>query len=172
MTATSPTLRWGIIGPGGIAQAFLRGLEGSRTGKLVAIGTRNAKKPGLAEKFPGARIIEGYEALLADPEVDAVYIATPHPSHAEWAIKAAEAGKHALVEKPMALNAYDAEAMFHAARKAGTFMGEAFMYRLHPLIGKLVDTVKDGAIGEVRVIHTSFGFMMPKVMPEHRLYAN
>ena len=75
MTATSPTLRWGIIGPGGIAQAFLRGLEGSRTGKLVAIGTRNAKKPGLAEKFPGARIVEGYEALLADPEVDAVYIA-------------------------------------------------------------------------------------------------
>ena len=112
--------------------------KGSRTGKLVAIGTRDAKKPGLGEKFPGARIVEGYEALLADPEVDAVYIATPHPGHAEWAIKAAEAGKHVLVEKPMALTAFEAEAMFHAARKAGTFMGEAFMYRLHPQTAKLV----------------------------------
>ena len=67
-----------------------------------------------------------------DPEVEAVYIATPHPGHAEWAIKAAEAGKHVLVEKPMALTAFEADAMFHAARKAGTFLGEAFMYRLHP----------------------------------------
>ena len=96
-------VRWGIIGPGAIAKDFRRGLNGSKSGKLVAIGTRNPKKPGLAETFPEARILDGYEALLDDPEVDAIYIATPHPGHAEWAIKAAEAGKHVLVEKPMAL---------------------------------------------------------------------
>src|SRR5688500_12925448 len=86
MAATSSPLRWGIIGPGGIALAFQGGVKGSRTGKLVAIGTRDAKKPGLSDKFPGARIVEGYQALLDDPEIDAVYIATPHPGHAEWAI--------------------------------------------------------------------------------------
>ena len=172
MAATSPPLRWGIIGPGGIALAFQGGVKGSRTGKLVAIGTRDAKKPGLGDKFPGARIVEGYQALLDDPEIDAVYIATPHPGHAEWAIKAAEAGKHALIEKPMALSAFDAEAMFHAARKAGTFMGEAFMYRLHPQMEKLRELIQSGAIGDVRMIHASFGFAMPRFMPEHRLYAN
>jgi predicted dehydrogenase len=172
MAATSSPLRWGIIGPGGIALAFQGGVKGSRTGTLVAIGTRDAKKPGLSDKFPGVRIIEGYQNLLDDPEVDAVYIATPHPGHAEWGIKAAEAGKHVLIEKPMALSAYDADAMFHAARKAGTFMGEAFMYRLHPQMHKLRELIQSGVIGEVRLIHASFGFAMPRFMPEHRLYAN
>src|SRR5258708_2347197 len=92
-------VRWGIIGPGAIAQDFQRGVRGSRTGKIVAIGTRNPTKEGLAGQFPGARIHDGYQALLDDPEVEAVYIATPHPGHAEWAIKTAEAGKHVLVEK-------------------------------------------------------------------------
>ena len=96
---TSNKIRWGIIGPGSIAKAFAGGVAHSRTGRLVAIATRNPGKAGLAESFPGARILDGYEALLDDPEVEAVYIATPHPSHAEWAIKAAEAGKHVLVRK-------------------------------------------------------------------------
>lgn len=169
---TSEPLRWGIIGPGGIARAFAGGVAHSRTGKLVAIATRDPQKPGLADAFPGARIIEGYDAMLADPEVEAIYIATPHPSHAEWAIKAAEAGKHVLVEKPLALTAFEADAVFHAARKAGTFAGEAFMYRLHPQTAKLVELIKAGAIGEVRVIKSSFGFAMPRFDPSHRLYAN
>ena len=140
--------------------------------ELVAIGSRNPGKAGLAETFPGARILDGYDALLADPEVDAVYISTPHPTHAEWAIKAAEAGKHVLCEKPMGLTAFEADAMIHAARKAGTFLGEAFMYRLHPQTAKLVELVRSGAIGDVRIIRSSFGFAMPGFMPEHRLYAN
>ena len=73
----SSPLRWGIIGPGSIAKAFAGGVAHSQTGKLVAIATRNPGKPGLAEAFPGARILDGYEAMLADPEVDAIYIATP-----------------------------------------------------------------------------------------------
>ena len=96
-------IRWGILGPGTIARAFAGGVAHSRSGALVALGARDASKPGYADQFPGARVHAGYEALLADPEIDAVYIATPHPHHAEWAIKAAEAGKHALVEKPFGL---------------------------------------------------------------------
>ncbi|RWF47133.1 MULTISPECIES: aldo/keto reductase [unclassified Mesorhizobium] len=171
MTVSTP-IRWGILGPGGIAKAFAGGVAGSRTGTLVAIGARNPGKPGLAESFPGARILDGYEALLADPEIDAIYIAVPHPGHAQWAIRAAEAGKHVLCEKPLALTAFEADAMMHAARKAGTFLGEAFMYRLHPQTLQLVDLVKSGVIGEIRMIKSSFGFAMPDFMPEHRLYAN
>jgi predicted dehydrogenase/aryl-alcohol dehydrogenase-like predicted oxidoreductase len=165
-------LRWGILGPGGIARAFAAGVAGSRTGTLVAIGTRDPNRAGLAESFPGARIVAGYETLLADPEVDAIYIAVPHPFHAEWAIRAAEAGKHVLCEKPIALTAFEADAMIHAARKAGTFLGEAFMYRLHPQAAQLVELVKSGEIGEIRLIKSSFGFAMPSFMPQHRLYAN
>ena len=170
--SANKTVRWGIIGPGGIAKAFAGGVADSRTGILAAIGTRDPGRSGLADSFPGARIVAGYEALLADPGVDTVYIATPHPYHAEWAIKAAEAGKHVLCEKPLGLTAFEAAAMMHAARQAGTFLGEAFMYRLHPQTKKLVELVKSGAIGEVRMIKSSFGFAMPGFMPEHRLYAN
>ncbi|MBZ9888245.1 aldo/keto reductase [Mesorhizobium sp. BR1-1-3] len=171
MTATTP-IRWGILGPGSIAQSFAGGVAASDTGKLVAIGARNPAKPGLAERFPGARILDGYDALLADPDIDAVYISIPHPGHAQWAIKAAEAGKHVLCEKPLALTAFEADAMMHAARKAGTFLGEAFMYRLHPQTKKLVELIRSGVIGEIRMIKSSFGFAMPGFMPQHRLYAN
>lgn len=165
-------LGWGIIGPGTIARTFAAGLAHSRSGRLVAIGTRDAGRPGLGDGFPGARIHAGYDALLSDPEVAAVYIATPHPSHAEWAIKAAEAGKHVLVEKPLGLTAFEADAILHAARRAGTFMGEAFMYRQHPQTARLLALIREGAIGSVRMIQSSFGFAMPAFDPEHRLYSS
>lgn len=165
-------VRWGILGPGTIAREFAGGLAHCQSGELVAIGTRNPGKPELAEHFPGALVHNGYQALLADPQIDAVYIATPHPLHAEWAIKAAEAGKHVLCEKPMGLTAFEADAMFHAARKASTFMGEAYMYRLHPMTTKIIDLVASGEIGEIRAIKSTFGFAMSRFMPEHRLYAN
>jgi predicted dehydrogenase/aryl-alcohol dehydrogenase-like predicted oxidoreductase len=171
MTATS-VLRWGIIGPGAIARDFRRGVLASQFGKLVAIASRNPTKPELKEQFPECRILDGYEAMLTDPEVDAIYIATPHTGHAEWAIKAAEAGKHVLVEKPMALSAFEIDAILHAHRKAGTFAGEAFMYRLHPQTKKLWQLLADGAIGEVRAISSSFGFQMPRFMPESRAFAS
>ena len=167
-----PKIRWGILGPGSIAKAFAGGLAHSRFGELVALGTRDPRRAGLAQDFPGARIHAGYDALLGDGEVDAVYIATPHPFHAQWAIKAARAGKHALVEKPLGLSAFEADAMMHEARKAGTFLGEAFMYRHHPQTRKLIALIGEGAIGDVRMIKSSFGFALPKFMPEHRLYAN
>src|SRR5690606_32220074 len=122
----------------------------------------NPDRPDYAEHFPGARVVAGYEALIADPDVDAVYISTPHPQHAQWGIKAAQLGKHVLCEKPMGLTAFEADAMFHAARKAGTFMGEAFMYRVHPMSQKLIDLIAGGEIGDVRMVKSSFGFAMPR----------
>lgn len=169
---TDKTIRWGIIGPGSIAKAFKAGLAQSRHGVLAAIASRNPTRPGLDADFPGVRIVDGYEALLADEGIDAVYIAVPHTGHAEWAIKAAEAGKHALVEKPLALTAHEADAVFHAHRKAGTFVGEAFMYRLHPQTAKLIELVRSGAIGEVAMIQSSFGFSMGNFQPQHRIFAS
>ncbi|WLD99504.1 aldo/keto reductase [Agrobacterium leguminum] len=171
MTTEQP-IRWGIIGPGTIARTFADGIAHSRTGRLEAIATRNPDKPGLAEAFAGARIIGGYDALLADPAIDAVYIATPHTGHAEWAIKAIRAGKNVLVEKPIALSAYDADAIFHEAKKAGVFAGEAYMYRLHPQTAKLLELVKARAVGDIRIIRSSFGFNMGSFRADHRLFAN
>ncbi len=172
MAASTSPLRWGIIGPGAIARDFRRGVLDSEHGKLEAIATRNPEKPGLREQFPEARILEGYDAILKDPNVDALYIATPHTSHVEWAIKAAEAGKHVLIEKPMALSAFETDAVFHAHRKAGTFAGEAFMYRLHPQTQKLWELIAAGTIGEIRFVEASFGYQMPRYMPEHRIFAS
>ncbi|MCO4319352.1 aldo/keto reductase [Phyllobacterium sp. 21LDTY02-6] len=165
-------IRWGIIGPGTIARTFAEGIAHSERGSLVAIATRDASKPGLSEAFPGARVVEGYEALLAGADIDAVYIATPHTGHAEWAIKAIRAGKHVLIEKPMSLSAFDADVIFHEARKAGVFAGEAYMYRFHPQTLRIVELVRQGTIGDVRIIRSSFGFNMGSFRPEHRLFAN
>lgn len=165
-------VRWGILGPGTIARTFAAALPHSETGQLVAIGTRDAGRPDLARHFPGARVHEGYAALIEDPQVEAVYIATPHPFHAEWAIRALEAGKHVLVEKPMGLSAWEAEAIIRVARGTSLFLGEAFMYRLHPMTAMLVELVTAEAVGAVRMIQSSFGFQMPRVDPAHRLYAN
>ena len=165
-------LRWGIIGPGTIARTFSAALQHSEGARLVAVGTRDPARPGLSDGFPGARVVHGYQALIDDPEVEAIYIATPHSGHAEWAIRAAEAGKHVLCEKPIAVSAHEAEAAIHAARKAGTFLGEAFMYRLHPQTQRLIDLVKSGTVGDVRTIKASFGFRMGNPDPKHRLLAN
>src|SRR5690606_25677785 len=170
--AMTSKIRWGIIGPGSIAKAFRGGVADSRHGTLAAIATRHPEKPGLATDFPGARIVHGYEALLADPDIDAVYIAVPHTGHAEWAIKAAEAGKHVLVEKPLALSAFEIDAVFHAHRQAGTFAGEAYMYRLHPQTAKIGELIRSGAIGTVGMIQSSFGFSMGSFQPQHRLFAS
>ena len=164
-------IRWGILGPGTIARTFAGALARSRNGRLVAVGARDPARVDYAAAFPGARVVAGYQALLDDPEVEAVYIATPHPQHAEWAIKAAAAGKHALVEKPIGLTAREAEAVFDAAREAGTFMAEAFMYRVHPQTARLLALIGEGLIGEVRAIKSSFGFALD-FDPTHRLYAN
>ena len=152
-------LRWGILGTGKIARAFTKGLQGSKTGKLVAVGSRSqATAEEFGEEFGVSRRHRSYEALLSDEEVEIVYISTPHPMHAEWSIKAAEAGKHVLCEKPLTLNHAEAMAVVEAARSQDVFLMEAFMYRCHPQTIKLVELVRERAIGEVRLIQATFSF--------------
>jgi predicted dehydrogenase len=118
-------IRWGIVGPGEAARDFIAGTLGSGSGTVLCIATRNHKNDTLQKKFPGIEIVDGYDSLLKNNSIDAVYISTPNNTHAEFAIRAAEAGKHILCEKPIALNAAEAEAMFEAAHQANTFLGEA-----------------------------------------------
>ncbi|MGD7705142.1 aldo/keto reductase [Microlunatus sp. Y2014] len=163
-------LRWGILGPGRIARAFARGLAASRTGRLVAVGSSDeARAKALLDEVPdathgaaartyGGADGVGYRALLADADVDAVYIATPHPQHGRWAIAAARAGKHLLVEKPITPTRAAAMAVLEAARAHDVFCMEAYMYRCHPQTRRLVELVTDQAIGRVLSIQAQFSF--------------
>lgn len=165
-------LKWGIIGTGNIAHSFARGLDKSQKCELLAVGSRsieNAKK--FADEFKVKKFYGSYEDLLSDPSVEAVYISTPHPQHAEWAIKAAQAKKHILCEKPIGINYPEALAIVEAAKENDVFLMEAFMYRCHPQTKKLVELLKAKAIGEVRVIHASFSFSA-SFKAESRLFSN
>lgn len=162
-TAPSPsvskTLNWGVIGPGRIARKFAAGLAQTDTGVLYAAASRDvARAQQFLDEFGGGKAYDDYQAMLDDPALDAVYIATPHPFHAEWAIKAARAGKHILCEKPVTLNYGDALAVTDAAAEHGVAFLEAFMYRCHPATKKAYDLVASGAIGAVQRIRASFAF--------------
>jgi predicted dehydrogenase len=165
-------LRWGILSTGKIAGRFAVSLASSRHGELVAVASRT---PEAAERFAAEhgihRIHYQYESLPTDPTVDAIYVATPHPMHAEWAIRAAEAGKHILCEKPLTLNHQDALRVIEAARRHDVFLMEAFMYRCHPQTQRLVELIREGAIGDVRVIQATFGFNS-NYDPQSRIYSN
>jgi len=172
--ATVPPLRWGILATGRIAGVFAEGLKSARAGRLVAVGSRSAES---ARRFATEHGIDSahthatYEGLLADPEVEAVYISTPHPQHAEWVEKAAEAGKHILCEKPLGLNQAEAVAMVGAARRAGVVLMEAFMYRCHPQTAKILALIREGALGTVGLVQANFSFRT-EYQAESRLWSN
>ncbi len=169
---TIPSLRWGILGPGSIAKKFAKAIPAAQHATLVAVASRSLDKAkAFATEFGVARVHGSYEALLADPEVDAVYIATPHPFHPRWVIAACEAKKHVLCEKPIALNSWQTEAMIQAARENGVFLMEAFMYRCHPQTARVLELVRSKAIGDLRVIRATFGFRAGE-NPESRLMNN
>jgi predicted dehydrogenase/aryl-alcohol dehydrogenase-like predicted oxidoreductase len=155
----STRIRWGIIATGAIGTTFARGLKMCQTGQLYAVASRSQEKAeAFAREWGAHAAYSSYQALLDDPQVQAVYISTPHPMHAEWAIRAAEAKKHVLVEKPFAINFAQAMAMTEAAIVNDVLMMEAFMYRCHPQTARLVELLKSKAIGDVRVIQATFSF--------------
>jgi predicted dehydrogenase/aryl-alcohol dehydrogenase-like predicted oxidoreductase len=166
----SDKLRWGLLGTGAIATAFARGLKTTRTCELLAVASRTQDK---ADKFGNEFAVPhrygSYEAMLADKDVQAVYVSTPHPHHAEWAIKAARAGKHILCEKPLSVNHPTAMAIVEEARLNNVFLMEAFMYRCHPQTAKLVELIRGRAIGDVRVIQATFSFHSSP-NPNSRIY--
>jgi xylose dehydrogenase (NAD/NADP) len=153
------TLRWGILGPGRIAPRLVRAVGLSRRGELTGVASRDpdraatfAKTHGIAESFGS------YEALLAASDIDVVYVSLPNHLHAEWAIRALDAGKHVLCEKPLALSVDDVDAIAAAATRAGRIAVEAFMYLHHPQILRAVDLARSGALGHLELMNGTFSF--------------
>ena len=163
-------IKWGIMGPGHIAETFAGSLPSSKTGELFAVGSRALERAeAFGDEYNIPRRYGSYEDLLADDEVDAVYIALPNHVHLEWAVKTAQAGKAVLCEKPLTINAAEAVELFAAVEDTGVFFMEAFMYRCHPQTARLVELIRDGAIGEVRVIQVAFSYDLGD---SDRAYAN
>ena len=161
-TKTPKPLHLGILSCANIAKQFVRDVMGSPAVHIDAVASRQLPRAKeFANQFGIARAMGSYEAMLADPLLDAIYIPLPNSMHAEWAIKALQAGKHVLCEKPLALGLDEARRMFNAARANGLMLLESYPYWFQPQTGDLVKhlTATDGSgIGHIRSVHTSFGF--------------
>ncbi len=153
-----------------IAGKFATDLPQSNSGELVAVGSRNQASADRFAGVYGGRGVEGYEALLNDPQVQAVYNSLPNGLHHEWSIKAMRAGKHVLCEKPFALNVAEAEQMFSVAEETGRVLVEAFMYRAHPQTQKLIKMVRGGVIGDLKLIRSNFTFYKEPTMGDARYH--
>jgi D-xylose 1-dehydrogenase (NADP+, D-xylono-1,5-lactone-forming) len=154
-------VKWGFLSTANINDKLLPGAEASPDVDLVAVASRDA---GRAEAYALERGIGraygSYEDLLADPDVEAVYISLPNSMHVEWSVRALEAGKHVLCEKPLSRHPDDVERAFDAADKNGRILMEAFMYRHNPQTERLVELVKGGAIGRLRLVRAAFSFSL------------
>lgn len=164
--------RWGIIGPGTIAHNFADGLKEAPSGTLMAIAGRNdVRRNAFGDAYavaPDKRYADDRQ-LCADPDIDAIYIATPHPFHTELSIRAMRAGKPVLCEKPAGLTAAQVTALTEVAAQQSIFFMEALMYRCHPQIARMIEIIKSGEIGEILHIRADFGFGAP-FDPASRLY--
>ena len=153
------SLNWGLLGTARINRSLIPPLRLSVRNNLLAVASRTQERADTyAADWSIPRAHSSYEALLADPEIDVIYIPLPNQLHAEWAIKAAKAGKHVLCEKPLALTPEDVDAMTAAATDAGTFLIEAFMYRFHARTLKIKELVDSGTIGDIHHIKGAFTF--------------
>lgn len=164
------TIRWGILGPGSIAHKFATGLQSLTDAKLVAVGSRSIETANaFADTYNAPRRHVGYEALVNDPEVDAIYVATPHSFHQEHTELCLRAGKAVLCEKPFAINRSQAESMVATARSTGVFLMEAMWTRFLPLLLRVRELIAAGEIGELRMLWSDFGFRT-SVNPQSRLF--
>ena len=154
---TDQTLRWGLLSTARINQALIGPLRNSKRNKLVAVASRNQETAdAYARQHNIPQAYGSYDALLADPEIDVIYNPLPNQMHAEWTIKAVEAGKHVLVEKPIALSVAEVYAMDAAAKKHNRVVSEAFMYRHHPQTLKIIELIESGKLGTVRFVRGCF----------------
>ena len=165
------TVRWGVVGTGGIASAFVDDLQLVEGAEAVAVGSRAQES---ADRFAAehslGRAHPTYEALVTDDEVDVVYVATPHPGHHAAALLAIEAGKAVLVEKPFTMDAAEAESLVTAARDRGVFLMEAMWARFVPWAVRLRELLADGTLGDVREVIADHGQWFPQDA-SHRLFA-
>ena len=159
--ASVEPVRWGILSTARINEAVLAGARQTDRAEVVAVASRDAAR---AENYARQHGIErahgGYEALLEDADVEAVYVSLPNSQHAEWSIRALEAGKHVLCEKPFGRHPAEVEHAFDTAERAGRVLMEAFMYRHHPQTRTLEEVVASGAIGELRQLRALFSFTL------------
>lgn len=164
----APVLRWGILGPGWIAHRFVESLAKYSTQQVVAVASRSQ---GRADEFAAAhslpRSFGGYDALLADPDVDIVYVSTPHTEHHACALAAIAAGKHVLVEKPLAVDAARAAEIGSAAAEAGVFVGEAMWTKFLPKFDVIAQILESGVLGEIRTVLVDHGEYFST---DHRIY--
>lgn len=166
----APTLRWGILGPGGIADSFVAALKAETTQQVVAVGSRNAQRAeAFASKWDIPGVHGSYDELVSDPNVDVIYVATPHSHHREHALQAIAAGKHVLVEKAFTRNAAEAREVVAAAREKGVFCMEAMWTRFLPHMVALRSLISDGAVGDIVNLRADHGQFFP-FNPEHRIY--
>ncbi len=157
-------LRWGVISTSNIGRAAVNpAIQASYNGELVAVASRSGEAAReFAEKSGIPTAYGSYEALLEDEGIDAVYNPLPNSLHKEWSIRAAEMGKHILCEKPLALNAAQCREMEAAASANGVKLMEAFMYRFHPRTDRVLEMIRGGTIGELRMIRSSFTFLLTR----------
>jgi predicted dehydrogenase len=161
VTTNAQTVGWGVLGPGRIARSFAADLLVVPGARLVATGSRDEQRAAAFAAEFGGRSHGSYEALVADPEVDVVYVATPHVAHAEHTRLALEAGKAVLCEKPMTLDAATTSALFAEAAERGLFLMEAMWMACHPTIRTLLRLLADGEHGTARQVQASIGFVVP-----------
>jgi predicted dehydrogenase len=155
----SKRIKWGIVGLGNIAAKFASDLILIENAELNAVASRDIVKANeFAEKFKALKTYDSYDSLFEDPEVEIVYIATPHNSHVELSIKALENGKHVLCEKPMALSYKDAQRMIEVSKKYNKFFMEAFWTRFIPSVQDVLEKINNGVIGDVNYINADFAF--------------
>jgi xylose dehydrogenase (NAD/NADP) len=152
---------WGILSTADINRKVIPGAHASEKVDLLAVASRDQDRAdAYAQEWEIPRAYGSYEELLADAEIEAVYISLPNTLHCEWSIRAVEAGKHVLCEKPMSRRAADVEQAFDAAERAGRILTEAFMYRHNPQAKRLRQLVDDGAVGELRLVRSCFSYSL------------
>jgi D-xylose 1-dehydrogenase (NADP+, D-xylono-1,5-lactone-forming) len=152
-------VRWGIVSTADINRKVIPGAKESPKVELLAVASRTQDRAdSYVREWGIERAYGSYEALLDDPEIEAVYISLPNTMHAEWSIRAVEAGKHVLCEKPLSRHPDDVAAAFDAAERAGRLLSEAFMYRHNPQTKRLEELVEQGAVGELRLVRSAFSY--------------
>ncbi|HVB73189.1 MAG TPA: Gfo/Idh/MocA family oxidoreductase [Ktedonobacteraceae bacterium] len=154
------TCHWGVLGAGFIAnRALIPAIQHSAQARVLAIASRNEQRAqAAAQQFSIERLYHDYQSLLDDPDVQVVYIALPNHLHAEWTMRAAQAGKHVLCEKPLAMNASECDEMISACYKAKVLLMEAVMYCFHPRMQALKQMIDSGEVGQLRFLHAAFSF--------------
>src|SRR6478672_8287022 len=152
-------VRWGIISTADINRKLIPGVQASSKAELLGVASREqARAEEYARDWGIERAYGSYDALLEDGDIEAVYIPLPNTLHCEWSVRALEAGKHVLCEKPLSRHPEEVDAAFDEADRAGRFLMEAFMYRHNPQTAKLVELVEGGTIGELRLVRATFSY--------------